>query len=613
MRKILLNWLPPASIDSPSPALSILKSFLEVNHFKVEIKYWNILFHDLMTKYIDSNFEFISLIPFLSVLGHNYSDEVVKSRLTLFLQKEKPHFKITGKEHFNDYLLKLSNDVLFKIKNEIQNIRNEYMLFGFSSKFYQWIPAQIVADFLKNCFPATKLVIGGFTNRYEAFAFMKLHSIFDFAIWGEGEYPLLDLCNNLANGLTDFKNIPGLIYREDNKLNITDNNGKKYLDFNNSINPDFSDYFEQIPAISSKVEIAIPLESSRSCHWQKCKFCFLNEGYRYRKKLPERLIGEIQDIFGKYLISKFIFLDNDFIGKSLGNFEILLDKLIVYKAHTDPNFEIIMAEIIPKNLNSGIIRKMAKAGIRFVQAGYESTSDSLLAKMNKKSSFSDNILFVKWAIKYGIAIGGTNIIIDLIDETEQDILESIENLHYLRFYLWTKKMSHDTTPLSISNTSRYFNAISPEELVHWNLNAITPLLPAKYLENISRFHLFDYTRNFHNKLWESFRQINKHYAEKNYQYRLLRNNEIVHYEEYFNNEIINSFSFTEPVYWEILQLANFEVISKDSLSRNLANLGFIINQKELSGAIGNLRNNYLLYSNLDESEIVSIIDTETVV
>lgn len=41
-KKILLNWMPPAMVQMPSPAMSVLKSYLVNRGFDVGIIYWNL-------------------------------------------------------------------------------------------------------------------------------------------------------------------------------------------------------------------------------------------------------------------------------------------------------------------------------------------------------------------------------------------------------------------------------------------------------------------------------------------------------------------------------------------------------------------------------------------
>ena len=51
-KKIVLNWLPPASTDMPSPAMTVLKGALQKAGFNCKILYWNILFEDIIRFYL---------------------------------------------------------------------------------------------------------------------------------------------------------------------------------------------------------------------------------------------------------------------------------------------------------------------------------------------------------------------------------------------------------------------------------------------------------------------------------------------------------------------------------------------------------------------------------
>lgn len=51
-KKIILNWLPPASADMPSPAMTVLKGALQKAGFSCKVLYWNILLEDIIKSYL---------------------------------------------------------------------------------------------------------------------------------------------------------------------------------------------------------------------------------------------------------------------------------------------------------------------------------------------------------------------------------------------------------------------------------------------------------------------------------------------------------------------------------------------------------------------------------
>jgi len=616
MDKILLNWLPPASIDWPSASLSVLKSFLQQNNYFVEIKYWNFIFHDLMKKYeTKESRDILELIPFFSTIANECSDKNVIDKIKVVLQYHKPSCKMLGSNYFEEFIQSLHKNVLNIIDSEIESIhRKNYLLIGFSARYSQWIPSKIISDILKRKCPQIKIVIGGFGNKEEARTILENNISYDFAIWGEGEIALLELSNKLQNRNDDFNTIAGLVYRSQSNIIVSEQNQKKYVDLCTLKYPNYDDYFEQLKSFNFKLDVSLPIEGSRGCHWRKCKFCFLNEGYRYRIKDATKVISEIKILYEKHNVSNFMFLDNDLIGTNITNYEKLVDELTNFKRNICQNFEIQLAEIIPYKLRSEVIKKMARAGFMAVQLGWEATCDSLLINMNKKSRFASNILFAKWAIHYGIKINGANIITGIINESDEDIIESINNLHYLRFFLSHKGyFDHELNPLAISMSSLYYKMIPEEELPNWNVNVLEYLLPKEFYNPHKRFITFSFSKNTKNELWKFFEEINKHYKEQKYNYRLLENGNIINYEEYYNGELINSFSLIEPVYWEVLKLSNYEVTSLNSLVAGLSDKGFSLTQYEVIEVINNLKNGYMLYSNLDYTEIVGVINVDSVI
>lgn len=79
-------------------------------------------------------------------------------------------------------------------------MHEEYLLIGFSSLFYQWIIATIIARKVKESLPDLHMVIGGFGTKNEASAFQRNFDFFDFVSWGEGEYSLKSICDILSQG-----------------------------------------------------------------------------------------------------------------------------------------------------------------------------------------------------------------------------------------------------------------------------------------------------------------------------------------------------------------------------------------------------------------------------
>ena len=96
MKKVLLNWCPPAAIDSPSPSMSVLKAYLNKFNINVEVRYWNLYFNKSQQDFIfDSNGDessILSLLYFYNYLAHKYKDLEAFNRIKARLIGLKPHY-----------------------------------------------------------------------------------------------------------------------------------------------------------------------------------------------------------------------------------------------------------------------------------------------------------------------------------------------------------------------------------------------------------------------------------------------------------------------------------------------------------------------------------------
>jgi radical SAM superfamily enzyme YgiQ (UPF0313 family) len=618
-KKIILNYLPPSITEYPSSGLSVLKGFLKKNCYDSKIIYWNVLIQDLITSYFleyspykGDTFEYENtyLSPFLSLLSDKFQDNCANNRMVIYLKSVFP--KIQFDPNFrNETFKKLKTDILKLIENELKRLEiNQVILFGFSSKFHQWIPALIFAEKLKILFPHIKIVVGGFGDKDAAIEALRINKYFDFSVWGEGEYPLLELCNLLTDGDDNLSSVPRLVYRYENTIKFNNKRGR-LLDFQNYIFPDYDDFIKLVR--ESKLDedkVSLSIDSERGCHWNRCKFCYGNVGYNYRKRSPESICREIDTLIKKYGITKFRFTGNDLVGRDVQHFEALLDNIIDLSKKHEYKFDLF-AEIIHKNLNSRIIKKMSIAGFYFVQVGYEAVADELLKKIDKKTDFADNILFLKFASKYGIRVGGANILRGIIGETENDVIESINNLPFLRFFINKNSISftHNIGQLKVMKGSKFFDMLDDKDKKKWNINPTYYLFPDSLIEENRRFSFFEFGSELENRIaWKWFDNLNSFYEETDFTYTIMENDNTAYYLEYWEGIQLENIAFDEPEYIATLKTANDNVVSLEAIFESLRNKYPNLTRKRLIEMINDLRSSYLLYSNKDFSRIISVID-----
>ena len=136
-------------------------------------------------------------------------------------------------------------------------------------------------------------------------ALMDSFDCYDYATWGEYELPLLYLLDTLSNSYS-IEECPNIVYRDTygkpcySKKRITE-----HINMNDAPFADFSDYME--PSDIPIQHIIFPLEGVRGCHWNKCSFCYMNDGYKFRRKKPERIAEEVKYYIDKYGAEFFYF------------------------------------------------------------------------------------------------------------------------------------------------------------------------------------------------------------------------------------------------------------------------------------------------------------------
>lgn len=614
--KILLNWLPPSLDNSPSPAMSVLKSYLQKQGYDVSVIYWNIILKDCIKSFMDTSFDTLTqdinkLLPFFVDLSLRKGDKKTLDRIIYYLISENPSLHRLGYTGVRDKVLSSHDSFTKIVENTINSLFIENVLFiGFSVQFGQWIAADMIINIIKRKKYKTKIVAGGFGTQDEAHAFMESFNSYDYALWGEGEISLLSLCRYLSGDTSELVTaIPNLVYRTE-KNELKTSHGKVEFANLDECQHDVSDYFALIELGNYSVkcdEAIISIEGGRGCHWGRCRFCFLNSGYRFRVKSIDKIIEEMRCFIKNYNIKKFAFLDNDLIGNSLSRFDQLLDKLI--QLREEESIEIEMAEIITKGITFDTIIKMRLAGFKSIQIGYESPSDKLLKKINKKNTFASNLILTKWATILDIKVGGLNVICNLLEEEECDIAEGIKNLNYLRFYFKGGLVKHNMSTLAISKASRYYKEACMSGLISRLQSTIHSFLPTDYIkdENVIRL-FFDCVLMNRNKKWDDFENIESHFLLNSYTYKLLSNKRSIYYYEYYNDVMIKEIEFSrdEP-YWNILCLCNRECRSLHSIKELLH-----VDDEALIQYILELKSEGLLYVNENLEEIVTVIDTERV-
>ncbi len=299
----------------------------------------------------------------------------------------------------------------------------KYKLIGFSLCFNQLTSSLLLAKKIKELSPQTSIVFGGSSCAGELGKSLQEHYPFiDFIINGEGEGPLLELCNYLDDTRPD---LPKSIH---SNVSIPQSEQAVNLqNLNHLPPPDYSHYFLEMKK-NFPTQPFIPMlqvEFSRGCWWNKCSFCNLNLQWKnYRFKKSERMVQETLYLANKYETLQFAFTDNALPPKEAEEF---------FQHIAERNFDFDFFAEIRSITNNDKLQLYSQGCLRTAQVGIEALSSSLLEKMVKGTSVLDNIAVMKMCCENNIQLEG-NLIINFPATSEQEIAETLENLEFVLPY-----------------------------------------------------------------------------------------------------------------------------------------------------------------------------------
>ena len=514
---MILHCTPPYKYNIPHPALGYLKGFLEAKGIHVENVYWNLIlareilnFQKAWENYpmaSDLSPTYTSVLQICKHLLAKNSRNVDETLSDTFFSLFSSEKEISG----------FINLVRDRIDQYIQqNNLHKVPLAGFTLKTHQWLMSLYLIQRIKELNPEIKIVIGGIPNESRGRTFMKMFTLADFAIWGEGEYPLFHLIEALRED-TELKNVPNLIYRNNNRILSTEMSRGPYPDLDSYPFADHSDYFAALRKfMPGPMTILVPIWGSRSCPWNKCKFCVLNEEYPYRKRSPENIVKEIEVQSEKYGIDTFTFVDSDLAGNRK-RFKTLL-KLLLQSSEKRKIPYTIFAEISPIFIDSETAQYMELISLRHAQIGAEALTDSLLEKMQKRHRFAHNIQALKLGDQHNLRVS-SNIVVGIPTETREDILESCKNLRFLRFFL----KQHSLIPNSfiLFKGSPFYDEMSELDRKYWNKDPLwEEIAQILSISESDRFELsgFYIDKLPHYILWSFFQRLLRFYVENSSSY-----------------------------------------------------------------------------------------------
>lgn len=264
-------------------------------------------------------------------------------------------------------------------------LASEPDLVGLSMMTPQLLTGLATSALLKHRRPDLPIVLGGAHIDSTHGDVFEMGDCFDFAVHGEGEYPLLEVCQNIRQyGSHDlpmcYRDVSNVIYRGDDGRVVVNPARMflKELDELPSVDYDMIDVRKyNIPTMAGRYVVSMML--SRGCPFS-CTFCDapITMGKKLRFWSMERILSDIRFYKEKYGVTNFVFKDSTFTAKKKWAHEFC-DALIEsgldikWRCNTRVN-------LVPPPL----LEKMARAGCYVINFGVESGHPEILKRIQKE-------------------------------------------------------------------------------------------------------------------------------------------------------------------------------------------------------------------------------------
>ena len=247
----------------------------------------------------------------------------------------------------------------------------------------------------------------------------------DFVFAGEAEVGFPKLLGALNSGRADFRSIPGLVWRENDRVV---SNPKTVVDDLDAIGMPAWDLIHpelypesQHGAFFRKFPIA-PIMITRGCPYP-CTFCAgsIVSGKKVRYRSIDNVLKEITYLYNDFRIREFHVIDDNFTWDK-GYAKEFLRRLKAL------NLDISWA--VPNGvrmdtLDEELLGLMKETGLYLISLGIESGSDKVLCSMKKGATTAKTRECVKMIDRAGIDMAGF-FILGFPGETEETIRQTIK-------------------------------------------------------------------------------------------------------------------------------------------------------------------------------------------
>lgn len=280
---------------------------------------------------------------------------------------------------------------------------------------------------LKERRPAVPVIVGGPHPSSLPERTLLEAPAFDVAVIGEGDETIVDLLGAYANG-GDLAAIPGIAFRRDGTVVTTAprgpiaNLGVLPLPAYHLLNRDLYRSYGWNNWVSGHRTPVGVVFAARGCVGQ-CNFCaahtVFGRGIRY---FPLETVKRQLDYLLRDWQIRVLYFQDDTFTANRKMVEALCDYII--EQGYDRQLEIMVSSRVD-TVNPETLRKMRRAGVRWICFGVESGNQAILDRMGKKITVGQVRTAFRLAREAGLFIAG-NFMIGHIGETRATALDTID-------------------------------------------------------------------------------------------------------------------------------------------------------------------------------------------
>jgi len=250
---------------------------------------------------------------------------------------------------------------------------------------------------------------------------LEEYPVFDYGIFGEGEFTIFELLQYLNQGSTNLDSVKGLVFRNAEER-VCVNEPRPFLsseELNALPYPAFHQYYDDNPHVLADKDSCYVMFTSRGCPFN-CAFCMQVLGRNVRRRSVQNILQEIEYAISHYGAHTFEFADEIFLFDNRYTRELLelmieksLPERIRWGALTRANF------VTPE-----LIAIAKKAGCFRLEMGVESGDDEILKSIGKKITTEQVKRAVAIIKKAGIHLG-TYFILGHPNETKKTLRKTV--------------------------------------------------------------------------------------------------------------------------------------------------------------------------------------------